>query len=429
MHTPGPHPSERAAERDRVIAEVFDSLPYLMGAAVRIAPHSSRLDHEEMVQAALVKLFEAMEARNEPITNPCAYAATIMRNSHTNELVSARSGTQSWGDLDALPSEFISVEANAERMRRAELSDEFALVRRALSAVNPEYRLLLQRVVVEGRRPRELAAEQGREAPAISSAVARAKAALRRAVLIELLGEGADECVENARRLPERVRDDHALHRSSERGIAHVEQCDACREGWRRFAALASALGVLPLLTVSLRWRAAVGSDGAGDPHEAGGGTGGSRIAAVPGARIMAAVGSVLLVAAVGCVGAFVVSSGAGSRTAAEADAEPGLRYRFEAASMRSEAGRASIHIDFEVLDEVSWQMRELSIELPGGSGLTAPDGWSCHGANPIACMPDSAQPGPVVFGVELGHPGDFRVSFTAEAGGAALRGSAWNTF
>lgn len=428
MHTPGPHPSDHAAERDRVLAEVFDSLPYLIGAAARIAPHASHLEHEEMVQSALVKLFEVIDAGTAPIANPLAYTAMIMRNARANELRSARANTQSWGDLEELPAEFVSVELPEDRVRGVELRGEFAMVRRALASLSPEHRLLLQRVVIEGRKPRELVEEFGREAPAISSALARAKAALRRSVLVDLLSEGAEECAENARRLPDRVRDDVAEHRSSERGIAHVECCDACRAGWRRFAGLVSALGVLPLLVASLQWDAAGGTGGADeakriDRVDSGGG---SRVAAVAGARWIAAVGAGLLVVAAALVGAFAVANGGAASSAGE---EPELRYRFDAASALSGSGEASIHIDFAVLDRVPWRMRELSIELPEGAGLVAASGWSCRGENPAICVPGAEQPGLAVFGVELRQPGGFTATFTADAGGAVLQGSAWNTF
>lgn len=427
-------------------ALVLEQLPYLMGAAYRIDPGGSQADREDMVSSAVTRLFELWRQGKGPDANPRSYLVTMMRNARTDALrAGGREREQSIEHAaEARPADFATV-LDEDRVRRAELHREAALVRKALGTLSPRHQLLLQRVVVEGRKPAQLVEELGSPAPTISAALLRAKHALRRALLAELLRDGGEECARHAASLPKRVCDELDDHAPQERGMAHARGCEECRRNWRRFAALTAALGVLPLLVVAVR------IDPVGVPASDGGaalraGLRG-RVAELLASSAVSVAAAVLFAVAGGSLlvqqlqgadrGGAAAAVAAAPRTVVEVDALPGagagdgaglddIRHRLDASVTRS-GDRASIILDFAVLDAVPWRMQELSLVLPEGAVLVgAPQGWSCADGVPVRCTAVTDHPESGAFEVASGG-GAVELSFTAQADGrAVLRGRAW---
>lgn len=456
----------RAAAGDSAATGEFlaQSLPYLMGAARKIAPLRGAEDHEDMVHDACLKLLAAWSSGGARIDNPRGYLVATMRNAFIDELRSPRSRVEAAGSLglaetgediegsplDARFADHPELRVDDEAARsRIDAAAERALVRDAFERLRPEARSLLAAVLVEGRGLAELSEEQGRSAAAISSSLMRAKQALRRSVLIVMLSEGGPECAADAERLPERVLDDPDAHRAGERGLAHARGCERCRSNWRRFAALAAAFGIVPLFAVDAMIRGARPALAADpDPHAAADRTSGIeapapsvvsgrgsspvlRAFAAPwvlalSAALVFAAGALVaidLVRAAGEAGGAVAGSSADTRAdpgtgaVTEVDQSAGGREyatRFEVSASR-EGESATLRIDFAVLDAPEWSVGGLRLELPDGAVLTAADpGWSCAavsggtvsgGAEPsgvVVCEAASPQPGPAVFSIGL---------------------------
>lgn len=237
--------SALAAQGDMTAAAlvIAEHLPYWMGAARGMTRHAE--DTADLVQDAVTKLLAQWRAGKGPQTNTRAYVTATMRNAHASRLRSPGSRLEPLDETDAV------ADPGSTEHSSVDLTLEIDAVRRALGTLSEDHRVVLTEIVVQGRKPAELVEVLSRPAPAISSLLLRAKHALHRALLVDALSNGERDCHENARALPKRVHRDPAEHRPQEGGIAHVRSCARCRGGWARFAAMASALGVLPLFTVA----------------------------------------------------------------------------------------------------------------------------------------------------------------------------------
>ncbi len=233
---------------------VSEYLPYWMGAARLIiarnsrslALHGSREEPADLVQEAIVKLLELWRQGKGPQSNTRQYVATMMQHAYANKMRSPRTRERA---LESIETE--TPFATTDDYRDIDLSRETDRLRRAFKNLAPDHRDVLLAVTAEGRKPGELTEHFERPAPAISNLLARAKQSLFRLLLIEHLRDGGEPCAANAQDLPARVQLEATAHRRQEQGVAHVLDCERCQHNWRRFAAVSSAFGVLPLLTVA----------------------------------------------------------------------------------------------------------------------------------------------------------------------------------
>lgn len=403
-------------------------LPYWMGAARKIIStdtRSSRVgevisDPADLVQQAAVSLLEAWGEGRGPDRNVRSYVAAIMRNSYANSLRSPRAREQLL-DEDQGDSRLL-VE---DDLRLIDIAAEADAVRRAFGKLNQDYQKVLQRVVVEGRKPAHLVEELGRPAPAISNLLARAKAALSRQLLVEYLTSGGEECAQNANALPARVHEQVGAHAKTDRGLAHVLDCERCQRNWKRFAAVSGTLGVTSLLLVTglmdggAPAYAAVGGsrpdqantarpmgDAEGDesPNLSAGSSG--RMRALPGSggvaatlasRSVFAVGTVLLGAAVvaglGYVG--LVASHQGQRVVYEGSLadENSSDASFEVHLGLDDRGALrTIRADFEAKDIEDWQLEEITLTLDRGTEFReASNGLVCvEAVSEVVCQPSA---------------------------------------
>ncbi|KAM9866727.1 hypothetical protein ACIFOC_00492 [Leucobacter aridicollis] len=241
--------ARRANEGDREAGARFiaDCIPYWTVRTRGIVHRRHQSDVEDLVQNAVIKLIELWNEGKGPVINPRSYVVVSIRNAYTDRLRSPRSRAISLDGLEETGSEPV----DERNVFSDELMFEQDAVRRAFAALNEKHRVVLHEVLVNGAKPAELAPKLRRSAPAISNLLNRAKLELRRQLLIEYLSGGGIPCAENALRVPKRVKNDPELHGEDESGIDHVLDCPECTWNWRRFAAVGSMLGVLPLLTLA----------------------------------------------------------------------------------------------------------------------------------------------------------------------------------
>ncbi|NLA65901.1 MAG: sigma-70 family RNA polymerase sigma factor [Leucobacter sp.] len=234
--------SAAAAE---LIARYFDY--WLRAAHGIVGSTRAPSDAADLVQDANLKLLELWRTGEGPDTNVRSYVTAMMRNAHLNRLRSPRSRELDVDDLGAA-----DIPLSEDDYRRIEISREAQAVRRALAALAPDHQTVLRAVLVDGRKPADLTTELGRQAPAVSSLLLRAKHALHRSLLIEYLSTGGEQCAANAHALPKRVHEQVDAHRPHDAGLAHVLQCEDCQKNWRRFGHVSTALGVVPLVTIAV---------------------------------------------------------------------------------------------------------------------------------------------------------------------------------
>lgn len=138
------------------------------------------MDHEDLLSEAILASVEASNDGRRPAYLR-AYLMATMRNRVVDELRSARRRdlalSDGWGDRLVAPAAPGSLEW-----------DEKELVRSALARMPEDQRRCLLRTVVDGCKPRELVAEFGRPATALSSLSQRARHSLR-SMLMQVLFE------------------------------------------------------------------------------------------------------------------------------------------------------------------------------------------------------------------------------------------------
>lgn len=239
----------RAGDTEAAATVLRELLPYWLRAAYSILGHNNtiaNLEAADLVQEAVLKLLELWSQGQGPDSNTRSYVTSIMRNSYVNRLRSPLVRERTIEDAESGQELQFT-----DDYREVDLSSEAAAVRRAFADLAEDHRLVLNAVMLEGRKPASLVVELGRPAPAISSLLARAKQALHRSLLVDYLARGGKLCAENARKLPSRVNDRLEAHTEKDRGLPHVLDCDTCKINWRRFASVSTALGVLPFFTVT----------------------------------------------------------------------------------------------------------------------------------------------------------------------------------
>lgn len=246
---------------DRAAAGAFFArhLEYLGVMSRRVASSPDRA--EDLLAGAITRLLELWRRGDGPDENVLTYLVSSMRNWVIDESRSPRAREVFVEELPEAPL------AVLPDLRRVDLVREAALVRAAFARLSGDSQHAILEVVVNGRPPREVGPELGRSPGALSTLVTRAKAALRRELLVVILREGRAECAENAEALPSRVLDTPDAHPSGAPGIAHVLTCAECLANWGRFATLTSALGLVPVLSLGLT----LGSPAPGAAAAAGG--------------------------------------------------------------------------------------------------------------------------------------------------------------
>ncbi len=412
--------------------------PYLLARARSIAS-GTRLDPEDLLSAAIVRLLELWRAGEGPDGGVAAYVVRAMTNSAIDASRSPRSRVLSLeAAIDASPAEELALAREDSNVRRIDLYQEFRIIRLALATLDQDHQAVLTEIVIHGRKPGDVAAELGRSPAAVSRELYRAKQGLRRAVLVQLLDEGDAECRANAPSIPLAVQLDPGDHRADDRGMRHVLECEACRRNWRRFAGLVGGLGLLPaavlaqavgtpsaasastggdapssrpdsepssapIASAPASGTSAAGAPAAGAPvgpappaagtPSAIGPSGRSAAPAVGAGRVAARLASrrVLVAGAVALAAAAVVGAAA---LLVPAHEQPGFAAGGQVpvvlapeADFTASVAPGSIDLAFDVPGEDWWRFESVGLVLPEGVRLVAvPAGWTCDGGGPWTC-------------------------------------------
>lgn len=157
---------------DQVAASALlsQSMPALRNASRAIAGRT--MDAEDLLAAALLSTWEKWTQGRGPVENTHAYITQAMRNRVRDEVRAPRSrniALDTVGFELTLPDETDRVHALLDH----------AIVAVAMGRLTDEQRMLLTHIVVDGEKPQAVAGHLGRSAGRISSALYRAKAALR----------------------------------------------------------------------------------------------------------------------------------------------------------------------------------------------------------------------------------------------------------
>lgn len=329
-------------------------------------------------------------------------------------------------------------------LREADLWAEFALVRAALLHLPADNRLMLQGVVIEGRKPAVVAAELGRAGTAGSALLLRSKAMLRRGLLVELLSRAGDEHAANATLLPSRVHAAPTDHDPGDRGIAHILQCETCRASWATFAVIGSGLGVLlllvigqnvlqpaaaaavvadPLLGTGTGRGSASGREDSAQTASAVDASGG--MSKVRAAIVRAAPRRVARLVALAAAGVVLVVGGATTTVGIVSAADsPATGSSTESVVSSTDAPAAEftivvtyvgevaqVAVELDIAGSGTWAIQTASIILLGGAYISqSPDGWEC--------APDAGGGDCSVAGIEP-TGGTFVIAWTDEGAAA----------
>lgn len=379
--------------------------PYLRVMARRVATSPDRA--EDLLAGAMARLLELWKRGEGPAENVLTYLVAAMRNRQIDEHRSPRAREAS---VEELPES--SLASIPESLQSVELYAEFDLVRRAFDRLSADSQRALREVVVNGRPPREVASELGRSAGAVSTLVTRSKTALRRELLVVMLGEGREECAVNAEALPSQVFDAPEAHPAGAAGVLHVLGCVDCRTVWNRYATLTSALGILPLLSVGLAISssapAATAAAAAGPLPDGGGG-----VSSTP--DIRAASAPSVAVAGVipgtgGARGALGTSAGAGTAAGiADASGMGAVVARASAVARAAVVGPAGVVVAVVALIAgagllmAAWLGASGVLDLPGSSvvPIAAVDAPAAHLGTTVTPYPGGSVGLEVDFDIE----------------------------
>lgn len=416
---------------ESAMSEVISTyLPYWMGAARQIIARDgrglsaggAREEPGDLVQEAVAKLLSMWKAGEGPESNTRQYVATMMQNAYSNKMRSPRSRERALTDFES----DVSV-TQIDDVRAADLAQEMAAVRRALENLSQDHRDVLLGVLVEGLKPGDLTAHFARPAPAISNLLSRAKQSLMRLLLIDYLADGSDQCKANSQVLPKRVHLDFASHGANERGLAHVRICERCQNNWRRFAAISSAFGVLPLLTLAQVTStpapaAALASSTIPTPAvESGVGWQGklsalatSKTTLSVGIGLLAVAGTIPLAQALLPAWEPKVHLPGTISVAADHDAV------FDVHVIQGDDGRPTrVTAEFQVADTQEWEINRITLSLPAETTISSfPAGLDCQPGPTTTCtLLEDSTPGRVFeFGLDAAPHGTIDIDFDISA-------------
>lgn len=205
---------------------------YLRGMAFNIS--RGTYDAEDLLQEVLTSLVEKWMEGSGPTSQVNAYIARSMRNRLIDEYKSPRSRVLGINEEFDLASDIDPA------LRRAELHEEYRLVHDAMRRLPAIESSLLERVVIHGDRPAELAAELGRTRHAVACVLDRARNRLRYA-LFQVIRErqrwivGCD-CL--AQVSPTRF----PIPEAEEPALPLMRDCAPCQESWIKYRAVLEAV-------------------------------------------------------------------------------------------------------------------------------------------------------------------------------------------
>lgn len=218
-------------DRRAASALLRQGMPLLRNASRAIAGRA--MDADDLLSAAVLSTWEKWVEGRGPVENAHAYITQAMRNRLKDEMRAPRSRNVA---LETLPQE-LTLSDDTDRVHAA---IDHAIVATAMTHLPDEQRMLLTHIVVDGRKPQAVAGETGRSAARISSALYRAKSALRIELVLECLRRActASDCrvdrVGVALRIAATVNGD-----ADDSALRAARACCGCWAGVQAYADLA----------------------------------------------------------------------------------------------------------------------------------------------------------------------------------------------
>ena len=210
--------------------------------AVRLARSiTDRVDPEDVVEEAFVRIFAALRGSGGPTSNFRAYLLTAVRRQAID---------QGRASANLIPSEDkISELESHESDESPALDGVTEELRRALTRLPERWRLALWKTEVEGVKPRELGPELKLSANAAAALVYRAREGLREAYLLEnVSGRVLPDCETFIELLPGHVRG--YLRGARARSVdEHLSTCVHCTLRVSEITALSNRFNSLNLGT------------------------------------------------------------------------------------------------------------------------------------------------------------------------------------
>ena len=167
-----------AGDRRAAAALLLHAMPRLRSTARSIA--GSAMEADELLSAALLATWEKWTRGQGPARNARGYIAQAMRNRLRDEMRALRSRNVA---LDVRLHE-VAVPDETERVHA---TIDHSVLAAAMTRLTDDQRTLLTDIVIDGRKPHDVGADLGRSPARVSSAVYRAKVALRTSLALECL--------------------------------------------------------------------------------------------------------------------------------------------------------------------------------------------------------------------------------------------------
>lgn len=408
---------QRARRGDNdAVGELLEALrPLMFHVAHQRA--SPTMPADDLVATATLRFIESLAKGGGPTSNPGAYLTTSIRNLATDHSKLRETANVS---LDASVGEH-RLEVSPQDHPSIELLMERSAVRAAFARLKPEQRKVLQETAVDGRKPADIAGEQGQSANTIAAKASRARVALAiemRAVMLARLGaEGCEPFREELSR--------DGLAKSPE-ARAHLDGCGRCTRALESFKAIPAVLTALPLI---------LAGGGAITTAAVKGAAGGAAGAAALAGAAHAAPAKGLLAGEVGRTTALLLGGGTIVALAAGgvwlAQREPAVVESPIAmeVSTTERAGATDVAVAVEPRGEVDGPVTvtlELADSMQVASG---PADWTCsHAPGGSTCeLPVGAVAGELSVETLDGAPasGTYSVAVTAASGPLAVTGTA----
>lgn len=214
------------------------SMPLLLHISRAIAGRT--MEAEELLSSALLATWEKWSQGRGPVENAHAYIAQAMRNRLRDEMRAPRSKNVAF---DPLVHEF----ASPDETDRVHAAIDLGVVAAAMARLSDEQRMLLTHVVVDGRKPQSVGADLGRSAARVSSAVYRAKVALRTELVLECLRRACSspECLAAHEEVALLVGAKSSWN-TGHPDLDSARRCPECWAGLQTYASLSSA-GAMPV--------------------------------------------------------------------------------------------------------------------------------------------------------------------------------------
>lgn len=197
----------------------------------RLRPHCGRLDPEDVLSEAILRLAERLRAGETLPRNLGAYVLRSAKNIAIDFYRSPLSREDAVNPHGLEHSELL-IHEDDDQQRQIEMADDVNLLHQAVANLPSGQQRILIETAVRRRRPKELTHEFGLSAALIATRAVRARVALGNEVCRLLLIRGGPECKRHAARLSTRSAP------LPNPAAQHLRSCPCCERHLKQFESL-----------------------------------------------------------------------------------------------------------------------------------------------------------------------------------------------